>query len=77
VIERITANPQILGGKPIIRGTRISVEFILDLLASDVSEDEILEDYPHLTKNDIQACLKYAARSCKNEIYVELESVGT
>ena len=77
MIERITANPQILGGKPIIRGTRISVEFILDLLASDVSEDEILEDYPHLTKDDIQACLKYAARSCKNEIYVELESVGT
>ena len=77
MIERITANPQILGGKPIIRGTRISVEFILELLASDVSENEILEDYPHLTKDDIQACLKYAARSCKNEIYVELESVGT
>ena len=73
MIEGITANPQILGGKPIIRGTRISVEFILELLASDVSEDEILEDYPHLTKDDIQACLKYAARSCKNEIYVELE----
>ena len=62
-------------GKTIIRGTRISVEFILELLASDVSEDEILEDYPHLTKDDIQACLKYAARSCKNEIYVELEPV--
>jgi len=77
MIERITANPQILGGKPIIRGTRISVEFILELLASDVSEDEILEDYPHLTKDDIQACLKYAARSCKNEIYVELEPVRT
>ncbi len=58
MIAQITANPQILGGKPIIRGTRISVEFILDLLASDVSEDEILEDYPHLTKDDIQACLK-------------------
>jgi len=73
MIERITVNPQILGGKPIIRGTRISVEFILDLLASDVSEEEILEDYPHLTRSDIQSCLKYAARSCKNEIYVELE----
>ena len=74
MIERITANPQVLGGKPIIRGTRISVEFVLDLLASDVSEKEILEDYPHLSKDDIQACLKYAARSCKNEIYVNLES---
>ena len=75
MIEQITANPNILGGKPIVRGTRISVEFILDLLASGVSEKEILEDYPHLTKKDIHACLRYAARSCKNEIYVELESV--
>jgi uncharacterized protein (DUF433 family) len=73
MIDRITADPKILGGKPIIRGTRISVEYILELLASDVSENEILEDYPHLTKDDLQACLKYAARSCKNEIYVELE----
>ena len=76
MIERITANPHILGGKPIIRGTRISVEFILDLLASDVPEEEILEDYQHLTKEDIQACLRYAARSFKNEIYVELETVA-
>ena len=75
MIEQITANPNILGGKPIIRGTRISVEFILDLLASGVSEKEILEDYPHLTEKDIHACLRYAARSCKNEIYVELEPV--
>ena len=76
MIKRITANPNILGGKPIIQGTRISVEFILDLLASDVSEEEILEDYPHLKKEDIQACLRYAARSCKNEIYLNLETVA-
>ncbi|MEA2040752.1 MAG: DUF433 domain-containing protein [Thermodesulfobacteriota bacterium] len=49
---------------------------VLDMLASDVPEEEILEDYQHLTKEDIQACLRYAARSCKNEIYVELESVA-
>ena len=76
MIERIKVNPHILGGKPIIRGTRISVEFILNLLASDVSEKEILEDYSHLTKQDIQACLKYAARSCHNEIYVKLEPIA-
>lgn len=76
MIERITANPNILGGKPIIRGTRLSVEFMLDLLASDMSEAEILEDYPHLTKDDIHACLTYAARSCKNEIYLELERIA-
>ena len=75
-MERITVNPKILGGKPIIQGTRISVEHILDLLASDVTEQEILEDYPHLSKEDIHACLKYAARSMKNEIYLTLESVA-
>ncbi|MBI1926511.1 DUF433 domain-containing protein [Candidatus Poribacteria bacterium] len=72
-MARIVVNPRILGGKPIIEGTRISVEFILDLLASDVSEEEILEDYPHLTKQDIHACLRYAARSYRNEVYLELE----
>ncbi|QQO54402.1 MAG: DUF433 domain-containing protein [Thiohalocapsa sp. PB-PSB1] len=76
MIERITANPKILGGKPIVQGTRLSVEFILELLASDVSEAEILEDYTHLTREDIHACLKYAARSCRNEIYVELDPVS-
>ncbi len=53
-MKRITANPKILGGKPVIRGTRISVEFILELLASDVSESEILQDYPHLSKEGIK-----------------------
>jgi len=72
-MARIVVNPRILGGKPIIEGTRISVEFILDLLASDVSEEEILEDYPHLTKEDIHSCLKYAARSFRNEVSLELE----
>ena len=75
-INRITANAGILGGKPIIRGTRLSVEFILDLLASDVSETEILEDYPHISRDDIHACLKYAARSSKNEMYVGFEPIA-
>ena len=76
MIERITVNPQNLGGKPVIKGTRMAVEFILDLLASDVSEQEILEDYPHLSHEDIQACLRYAARSCKNAVYIELEPLA-
>lgn len=71
---RITANREILGGKPIIKGTRISVEFILELLASGVTENEILRDYAHLTKDDIHACLQYAAHALKNEIFLELES---
>jgi len=72
-MERITASREILGGKPVIKGTRISVEFILELLASGVTEGEILQDYPHLTKEDILACLEYAAHSMKNEILVDLE----
>lgn len=71
---RITTNREILGGKPIIKGTRISVEFILELLASGVTEEEILQDYPHLKRDDIRACLEYAAHSLKNEIFVELET---
>ncbi|MCE2402675.1 DUF433 domain-containing protein [Candidatus Poribacteria bacterium] len=58
-MERITVDPRILGGKPIIKGTRLSVEFILNLLASNVSEEEILGDYQHITKSDIHACLRY------------------
>ena len=76
MMKRITAHPNILGGKPTIKGTRLAVEFILNLLASDVTEDEILEDYPHITREDIHACLRYAAQSCKNEIYVDFNSVA-
>jgi uncharacterized protein (DUF433 family) len=75
-MDRIAVNPRILGGKPVIKGTRISVEFILELLASDVSEEEILQDYPHITREDIHACLRYAARFYKNEIYLDLEPAG-
>lgn len=73
-MSKIIANPRILGGKPIIEGTRISVELILNLLASGAPEDEILEDYPHISKEDIQACLAYAATALKNEVYLSLES---
>ncbi len=70
----ITADPAILGGKPIIRGTRISVDFILDLYAAGVSRDEILADYPHLTPEALSACLAYAAHAMKNEIYLDLKA---
>ena len=75
-MEQITVDPQILGGKPIIRGTRISVAFILELLASEVSVQEILEDYPHLSKEAIYACLQYAAHAYKNEMYLELKTAS-
>ncbi len=58
--DRIVVNPHIVPGKPLIEGTRLSVEFIIGLLAQEWSEPEILRNYPGLTHEDIQACLSYA-----------------
>ncbi len=57
---QIITDPKILGGKPIIAGTRISIELILDRIASGMSIPEILKDYPHLTSKQIQAAISYA-----------------
>jgi uncharacterized protein (DUF433 family) len=59
--ERIVIDAEILAGKPIIRGTRLAVEFILGLLAAGQSETEILDNYPGLTREDVLACLAYAS----------------
>lgn len=59
--ERIVINPDILLGKPVVKGTRLSVEFIIDLLAQGWSEADILRNYPGLTPEDIRACLSYAS----------------
>ncbi len=59
--ERIVVDPQILAGKPVIRGSRLAVEFILDLLAAGQSEQNLLTNYPGLTHEDILACLSYAS----------------
>ena len=59
--ERITLDPKVLVGKPVIKGTRIAVEFVIDLLAQGWPESEILRNYPGLTHEDIVACLKYAS----------------
>ena len=67
LIQRITVNPNILGGKPIIREMRIAVEHILGMLAAGSTQEEILEGYPFLEKEDIQACLLYAYRLSAHE----------
>lgn len=59
---QIVSDPKILRGKPVIAGTRISVELILDRLAAGMSEKEILQDYPHLTSKQIQAAVGYAKK---------------
>jgi uncharacterized protein (DUF433 family) len=60
LLSRITANPKIFSGKPIIRGMRISVELILSLLAQGETAEALLQDYPELELEDIRACLTYA-----------------
>lgn len=60
LLSRITSRPDVFGGKPIIRGMRISVELIVSLLAQGESWETILEEYPELEREDIQACLAYA-----------------
>lgn len=71
---KIIVSPQIMLGKPIIKGTRITVEQILRKLAQNISIEEILKDYPQLTAEDIQAVLDYAADSIRNEeLYVLTE----
>jgi len=67
LLNRITADPEIFGGKPVVRGMRISVELILSLLAQGQTIEALLEDYPELEADDIRACLAYARAAIANE----------
>ncbi|MEK6886893.1 MAG: DUF433 domain-containing protein [Nanoarchaeota archaeon] len=67
LLKRIEMKPGVLAGKPVIKGTRISVEFILELLSSDMTIEEILKEYPHLKREDILATLEYASKVLKHE----------
>lgn len=59
--DRISIDPRILVGKPVVKGTRIAVELVVDLLAQGWTQEQILDSYPHLTPDDIRACLAYAS----------------
>lgn len=65
--DRIVINPEILVGKPVVKGTRIAVEFVIDLLARGWKPQQIQEQYDYLTPEDIQACLAYASEVLKSE----------
>jgi len=65
--ERIVIDPDILVGKPVIKGTRLAVDFIIDLLAQGWSEEDILRNYTGLTHDDVQACLGYASAVLRSE----------
>ena len=65
--SRITVDPEILAGKPVVKGTRIAVEHIVELLANGWTIEEVLENYPQLKREDVLAALKYAAEALKEE----------
>ncbi len=73
MLERIVIDPEVMTGKPVVRGTRLTVEYILGLLAQGASVEEILEEYVGLTREDIQACLLFASKSLESTTFMPLE----
>jgi len=73
--DRVVVDPNVLVGKPVIKGTRLAVEFIIDLLAQGWAESEILDNYPGLTREDIRACLAYAREALRAERVYPVEAV--
>jgi uncharacterized protein (DUF433 family) len=68
--ERIELNPDVLAGQPVVKGTRLAVAFVVELLADGWSEEAVLREYPGLTRDDVQACLRYAsARLQAEQVY--------
>ena len=72
LLERIVINPKVMGGKPVIRGTRLTVEYILNLLAHGAKVEEILQEYKGLTEDDIRACILFATKALKNTEFMPL-----
>ena len=77
MLERIAMNPKVKVGKPVIKGTRLTVEYILGLLAQGATFDEILQEYEGLTREDIQACLLFATKSLESTVFMPLAGEPT
>lgn len=72
LLQRITLNPDVLAGKPVVQGTRLSVQFILNLLAHGETAESIVSEYSYLTQDDIRACLLFANRVMEDNLFVPL-----
>lgn len=72
LLERITCNPRVMGGKPVIRGTRLTVEYVLNLRAHGADDDEILQEYQGLTLDDLRACYLFAGKSLGSTSFMPL-----
>jgi uncharacterized protein (DUF433 family) len=77
LLNRITLNPKVMVGKPVIKGTRLTVEFILKLLAHGATVEDILQEYEGLTQEDIQACFLFAMRSLEDTAFMPLTAEAT
>ncbi len=73
MFSRIISDPAILNGKPIVQGTRLSVEFILELIASGASRDDLVRAYPQLSAADVEEAIRYAAHGLKYEINLSVQ----
>lgn len=76
LLQRITVDPKVLMGKPVIHGTRLSVEYILNLFAHGATTEEILEEYEGLTGEDLQACFLFATKSLSDTEFMPLEKAA-
>ena len=74
LLARITLDPEVMTGKPVIKGTRLTVEYIVTLLAHGATEEEILEEYSRLTRKDIRACLLFSARALAESSFMPLKA---
>lgn len=74
LLDRIALDPKVMTGKPVIRGTRLTVEYILNLLAHGATPEAILEEYDGLTREDVQACLLFATKSLESTSFLPLAS---
>ncbi|MCU0391334.1 MAG: DUF433 domain-containing protein [Thermoflexibacter sp.] len=71
--DYIISNPAVMLGKPVIKGTRITVELIMEKIANDIPMEEILESHPHITRKQVLACVQYALETIKNEVVYTLQ----
>ena len=74
-MRRIVLNPEILGGKPTIEGTRLSIDHILGLLADGMSQQKIVDSYPELAIDDVRSAIQYAAEAIHNDVIIEVKRV--
>jgi uncharacterized protein (DUF433 family) len=72
LLERISSDREVMAGKPVVKGTRLTVEYIVNLMAHGADAEEILEEYQGLTRDDVRACLLFAAKSLQDSAFMPL-----